>query len=342
MDILIKSFNRAYYLDRCVSSIEKYIDGDIKIKILDDGTPSKYLNLIKQKHPQVTIITSQQYNEKVKSVELNITTGSEINGFIIPTQMWIEQAQKSSEYFIMTEDDVWFFKPLAINPIINNLKIFNIHLLNLSWLGNKTKNYPITDSLTDLIYSSTPKNLFTPPRFIFKAYYYNQFKLFSILYKLGLVNNNTKQKYWQLNSILMGLWNKKYWLEVWKDIDDQVDEHKQLFNAAIFFRKNKKNKNFIGTLKQAVMETTFKSSATNSHHQYNDTFDVNRFNYIMNEAWFKGDLNIWENFPKDFSDSYIISFLNKINDAKAQSKDWLKWSEKFKNQYRNLGIKIDD
>ena len=39
MDIIIKSFNRPYYLDRCILSILKNVKGDFKIKIVDDGTP---------------------------------------------------------------------------------------------------------------------------------------------------------------------------------------------------------------------------------------------------------------------------------------------------------------
>ena len=32
-----------------------------------------------------------------------------------------------------------------------------------------------------------------------------------------------------------------------------------------------------------------------------DHFDVNRMNYIFNEAWLKGEFNAMENYPKDFS-----------------------------------------
>lgn len=42
MDILIKSFNRAFYLDRCLQSIENFVEGDYTVKILDDA-PKKLL-----------------------------------------------------------------------------------------------------------------------------------------------------------------------------------------------------------------------------------------------------------------------------------------------------------
>ena len=35
--IIIKSFNRPYYLDRCLQSIYKFVKGNFKIIVLDDG-----------------------------------------------------------------------------------------------------------------------------------------------------------------------------------------------------------------------------------------------------------------------------------------------------------------
>jgi len=46
--IIIKSFNRPYYLDRCLQSIYKFVKGNFKIIVLDDGTPGKYLNKSKK------------------------------------------------------------------------------------------------------------------------------------------------------------------------------------------------------------------------------------------------------------------------------------------------------
>ena len=69
MDILIKSFNRPYYLDRCIESIKKFAQNqDFKITILDDGTPQKYLDKIQQKHSEITILKSALYDEKSNAI----------------------------------------------------------------------------------------------------------------------------------------------------------------------------------------------------------------------------------------------------------------------------------
>lgn len=64
VNIFIKSFNRPFYLDRCLSSIEKYVSGDFKIKVLDDGTPKKYLDKIREKYPDAEILLSDNYEKK--------------------------------------------------------------------------------------------------------------------------------------------------------------------------------------------------------------------------------------------------------------------------------------
>ena len=48
INILIKSFNRAYYLDRCLNSISQFVLGEYEVIVLDDGTPKPYLKKIQE------------------------------------------------------------------------------------------------------------------------------------------------------------------------------------------------------------------------------------------------------------------------------------------------------
>ena len=182
-----------------------------------------------------------------------------------------------------------------------------------------------------------PKNLLLFPEFINDLFFYNKFKFFTILYKLGVVDNTTKRKYWVLNSILMGFWEKEYWLHIWKDAKGKVDEKQQLRNASNFYKKNRNNPNFLAKLNSEVMKTTFQSSATNSYHQYGDDFDVNYFNHLINQAWYNDIFDEMQNFPKDFSLEYFEKFL----DSKINKIAFKNWVSKFKSQYRNLGCKVD-
>ncbi|WP_291120747.1 glycosyltransferase family 2 protein [Empedobacter sp. UBA7248] len=339
--IIIKSFNRPYYLERCLSSIYACVKGNFEIKILDDGTPKKYLEVTKSKFPNAKIITSSQYQDKIKAIEDNILKGNKIDGFTIPTDLWFNEVKSSSDYVLVTEDDVWFTNPINIDEVVSEMKSFSIPLLKLGWLGNYSddKNL-IIDKLSDDLNQAQPQKLFTSNKFVMDLFMYNKYKFFTILYKLGLVDNKTKLKYWSLNSILMGLYQKEYWLSIWEDAKGKVDEKQQLRNAAAWCHKNK-NAIFART-NQEVLKTTFKSSATGSYHEYGNHFDVNRMNYILNEAWLNKEFDAMQNYPKDFSDDYIKSFLDKENHPDAQYDEWFKWAEKFRQQYRNLGAEVDN
>lgn len=338
--IIIKSFNRPHYLDRCLHSIYLHVKGSFEVKVLDDGTPPLYLEKIATKYPNALILQSNQYKEKIKAIEENITSTKPIDGFTIPTDLWFNTVNSSSDFVLVTEDDVWFTKSIDLDELINEMKSFSIPLLKLGWLGNYSddKNYRIKQ-LSEHIYQTQPVDLFTSNKVVMDLFMYNKYKFFTILYKLGLVDNQTKRKYWGINSILMGLYQKEYWLSIWEDAKGEVDEKQQLRNAAVWYHKNKKA--VFARTNQEVLKTTFQSSATGSYHEYGNHFDVNRMNYILNEAWLKDEFDAMENYPKDFSDHYIKSFLDQANHSDAQYEEWYKWAEKFRAQYRNLGAEVD-
>ncbi len=334
INIFIKSFNRPFYLDRCLKSIENFVFGNYKITILDDGTPQKYLDKIKLKYPQIEILKSSNYTEKSSA----IISGKDINGFQIPTDLWINAVKNASEYFIITEEDVWFTEVINVNDLVQKSKKYNISLLKLGWLGNqKDDRWVNIKSIDKEIYSIYPKKLFLSSPMIMDWFFYNKFKFFTICYQLRIFDNYTKLKYWSLNSILMGFWQKDYWLSIWKDSQGIVDEKQQLRNAANYYKKHRQNPNFIARLETEKMKTTFQSSATNSYHKYGIDFDVNYFNHLMNEAWLNGHFDAMQNFPKDFSIEYFKEFL----DEKINITNFHHWVEKFKNQYKNLGCNVE-
>ena len=337
-DIFIKSFNRPFYLERCIYSIYKHVSGSFRIKVLDDGTPRKYLNKIQEKYPEIEILLSENHDRKTKAIEENLRLGTAINGFEIPTRFWFENVKTASKYVIVTEDDVWCTNAIDVDELQRQAQQFNINLIKLGWLGNKKDiEKLILKPISAEVESATPKDLLLFPRRLMRSFFYNQYKFFTILYKLRKVDNSTIRRYWALNSILMGFFNKDYWLSIWTGMDGQVDEKKQLLNASVYYKKNKDNPNFISKLKQESMKTTFQSSATNSYHEYGFAFDVNLFNHIINEAWLNGDFDAKENLPKDFSMDYYEKFVsNKIDIS-----EFRKWVVQFRKQYENIGCKTE-
>lgn len=299
-EILIKSFNRPFYLDRCLFSIEKYCKNYSAVKVLDDGTPEVYIQKIKMKYPWVEILRSSQSVEKKKAIEENLNGGAEIDGFKIPVDLWKNAVRKTTEYFIITEDDVWFTKEIDLGEFQSFMKDNKTDLLKLGNLGVSPNGENYEWGKEKIIYPHFDLIAWNKP--LMKAFFYNNYKFYSLLYKLKIVDNFTFTKYYGLISILMGMYQKEYWLKLWENIDVQVDEKRQLLNASQYYRKNSNNKKLIAVLADEAMKTTFKSSATNSYHKYGNNFDVNRFNHILNKAWLRDEFDIIENFPRDFSD----------------------------------------
>ena len=338
-DIFIKSFNRPFYLDRCLTSVQKFVSGKFQVTILDDGTPDQYLAKIQQRHPEVKIIKSKNYNQKTSAIQNNLKNGAEINGFEIPTDLWIEAAKNGSEYFIMTEEDVWFTQPINVDLMVAECKKSGVNLLKLGVLGKSLEDESVSSAeINEKMEALIPEGLILGSRKFMEVFFLNKFKFFTILYKLGKVDNTTQLKYWSLNSILMGLYKKEYWLEIWKNMHGKVDEKRQLINAAVYYSKQKDNKNFVSRLKNEAMKTTFQSSATNSYHQYGDAFDVNVFNHQINEAWLNGRFDTMQNFPKDFSIDYFEKFL----DEKIDKSVFRSWTENFKEHYREIGCNVEN
>lgn len=338
-EILIKSFNRPYYLDRCLASIYRFCHGFSGIKVLDDGTPPKYIDKILQKYPEVKIVLSEQYKEKNKAIEENLQTGKEINGFKIPVKMWKDAVRSSTPFFIITEDDVWFTTTIHLGELQQCMIAHRTDLLKLGNLGRIPKGAKEACGSDHIIYPEL--QLLTFPPKLAEAFFYNRFKFFSLLYKLKIVDNYTTGKYYELISILMGIYRKEYWLKLWEGIDQKVDEKRQLINASLHYRKHRDHPFLIGVLEHEKMKTTFQSSATNSYHKYGYDFDVNRFNSIMNEAWFNGNFDIFENFPKDFSDDYFLKILSENPHPKTNPEEWQKWAARFKKQYSDMGCVVE-
>lgn len=339
ISILIKSFNRAYYLDRAIYSLKKHLIGNYSITVLDDGTPEKYIDKIQSKYPDVIIKTNKNALQKNKAIEDNILHGTEINGFKIPTNLWKDEVEKASEYFIMTEDDVWLTQDIDLESTIETMRQNEMSLLKVGWISNReinAKYHTLPNNIT-----AVEPSFFVGPRWLMKGVFKNQYKIYSILYRLKVMDKEMLNEYWIMNSLLMGIYKRDYWLYLWKNIEGRVDEQAQIINATQWYRKNKDNKLNYGKFDDLRMNTTFISSATNSYHQYGIQCDINYFNHIMNSAWYKGEFDSLNSYPKDISEEYFIQFLEENYSERCTPENWKSWADKFKNQYRSQGVDVD-
>lgn len=336
VDILVKSFNRPYYLDRCLRSIYQFIDGEFEIIVLDDGTPDEYLDKIISSFPDIKIVRSELYDKKVQAIRNHVNNSDKFKLYSIPVNLWKDQVSKSSDIFLLLEDDIWLTEKMSLDVISNTIKAENIAVTKIGWSGNGNVNqgklYGISDTLEGII-PVLPCNI----EFIFKAISLNTFWLRSILYRLGFINDKYNLPYYSLYSVAAAFFNRDYWLYLWKDAEITVNENLQLVNALTWKNKYKSTK--FAKSNNEFCKTSYITSATNTYPGIK--FDMIQFNHYLNEAWLQGSLDSMQNFPNDLSVSYLKQFLNKASDERCTSDSWDKWIEKFKKQYIKMGCNVE-
>lgn len=337
MDIFIKSFNRPYCLDRCIYSIQKYVtNNNYNIIVLDDGTPEKYLTKISKKYSGISFLTSKKYSEKVNAIENDAKNISSE----IPIDLWLNAAKNGSDYFLLLEDDIWLTDYINLDELHVSLKENKLQLLKLFWLGNPKL---ISDKTikNESKYSIYEPKLYTKHPFLYRCIFVlNRFEIRRVLKFLGIYSDQKSLNYYAIYSVAGTIFNKNYFLSLWKNHTNTVSEKLQLHNA-IKFLKNNKEVNFGRTHKE-IVKTSFSSAATNQHKNYeNVTIDMFAFNKVINESWFKNEFEIANDFPKDLNPATIYKILQERQHPNAQPEEWKKWTQSFKSQYTSFGCVID-
>lgn len=332
MHILIKSFNRPYYLDRCLASIVKYVVGYQKVHIMDDGTPQKYLDKIKKKYAFAEVVYSESHQKKEQYI-LN-----EPNQIVtkIPSKLWVDCAKNASDYFVMIEDDMWFTDHINLLEINNKLKTNQVEMLKLFWLGNsKLIDYQYIKKEKNIEICQPKSSIFN--EFYFHWIYYRLQRLNKIKSLFGLYNKNKLLDYYSIYGVAGMIFKKDYYLALWSNDQPIVNEMQQLKNGISYIKS--KGKFPIAKMANEVLKTGFVSAATNSNKtHYKQTVDMFVFNKLLNEQWMKDDLDVFENYPNDFSKNYIYELIKKNHSELAEK--WLIWHEEFKQQYIKLGCKL--
>ena len=336
MDILIKSFNRPYYLDRCLYSITALVKNYSRILILDDGTPQLYLDRLLEKYPFIEIIKSDFYSEKSSAILAN----AEITNKSIPIDLWVNAAKEASDHFLLIEDDIWFTQTIDLNTMNEAMLANHLAMLKLFWLGNQQlisgqneKHYSTYTSYQAQLYTLNPY------WYYFVFYKFDKFKIRKTLALLGIYSLEKALRYYSIYAVAGAVFNKRFFLQLCDKHQQSVDEGLQLYNAVRYLNQHK-DTNFAHT-HQEVVKTGFLSSATNSDKDYEDVrIDMFALNGVLNQAWYTGQWNTTQDLSLDLDETTIEGLLQQANHPNASSEEWKKWVSCFKNQYIAIGCKI--
>jgi glycosyltransferase involved in cell wall biosynthesis len=336
MDIIVKSFNRPYYLERCLQSIYQFARGNFRIRVLDDGTPPEYLVRIAELFPEVAVFTSPLYDAKVAALRAHVAGESIFDQRTIPTGLWLEHIAAGSEIFLLLEDDIWLTEVLLLDDIQHDMITQQLDMVKISWLGNKAvitgKKVLLGEQLEEII----PHIPLASDLLIL-----NKFKVRSTLKKLGLLRfmRNDFQlqlPVYTLYGVASAFFTKKYWLYLWDGEQSRVDEVQQLQKAGQWYKQHQ------GRYAKSRIELTKTSFITSTTNMYKGIeLDIFVFNYYLNKAWLSGKLDSMQNFPKDFSQEYLGSILTASRDTRINVVEWTKWIQKFKAQYLSFGCEVE-
>ncbi|MFL1606244.1 hypothetical protein PGK46_05530 [Riemerella anatipestifer] len=322
MDILIKTYYRPHLLDRCLRSIyERIIDvKQIKITILDDGTPQKYLDKIKEKYPEVYFKFSDWREEKIEKIEKHLQGIERYQDTRIPTDLWYNAIAESSDILIITEDDVWMCDDFNMHFYTKEMEKYNIHILKLGRDLTETINYPLTGTIN----YHNPKYFFKSEK-LYRMLLNNSFKLRDRLSAVGLLPKYWRNELWKMYDIPMAMMRRDYLLYIWRDKFKRVVEDLQLANAVSWDMKTK-GKTKYTLLEKRAMDFTARSSASFNGFNIKEQFDLIKFNYILNELWYNDNFDFYENYPKDYSIDYIYNTL-LVQENKNFADKWKKWTQ---------------
>ncbi len=337
MDIVIKSFNRPYYLERCIRSIEQNVSGSYTILVLDDGTPEHYLERIKVLFPKIKILRSDLHTRKSQAIADHLTGRQTYALKNIPSDFWVNAITGVSEIFLLMEEDAWFTGPISADEIVETMSARNIVTLKLFWCGNEdiVKGQKIRIG-TDVeeVFPELPIHSTS----IFSVLMSEKFRLRTLLRRSGILTRKFILPYYGLYTVSSAFFRKDYWLSLWSNSGGYVNEERQLVNAVRWKAQHRETR-YAKTIEEKVRTTYIVSSIS---HLHTARFDFITFNHFMNEAWLRGDLNAIHNLPGDFGARYLENFLPANHSANVSTTDWHRWIREFQKQFRDQGCRIGE
>lgn len=329
MDIFIKSFNRPYFLDRCIESIYQNISGFSRIIVLDDGTPQKYLDRLTEKYSEIIIRKSEFYNDKAAMISSGIIQ-KELLKF--PGDFWYRECSTSQRFFLLLEDDMFVIEKVDLVDIEAFMNSNDLQIFKMLWLGSPLMNQGRIASLGNYELLFPKKNISVNH---FQRTISNKFKKISVLRRLGLYHQYFKKNilpYYSIYIVAGAVYKSHYFDYMWKGVK-KLDENKQIISSLQYYQDNNIELK-VGKSPKELIKTSFKTSATNEFP--NVDLSIFEFNKILNEAWLSCKLNIEDPHHFDVSDEQIKSIVSE-----QQYSNWLRWRKEFSKVYKILECDVD-
>jgi hypothetical protein len=279
MNVYIKSFNRPFYLDRCIRSIHFNVKGVDRIIVLDDGTLTKYKERLLTLHPDIEIRSSGA--DDTKMVWLREERFADIQRhYPVASDFWVEELSREQDhYFFLLEDDSWVCKRIDLRLVRHALHAHNGVMFKCWWGEHEDDNYRRLDSQAG---DSVD------------------------FYRFPLEKLTDVYAAW---IVAFAVFRKDYWLNNFSGIKRMADEYTQLVNAQRFILEHPQAEFAKSTLRSVYQGWAVPGRSTPEY--YDKGLRQHLYMDALNEAWFSGLLNVEEGYPFDFSDHYLSSIFRQ-------------------------------
>lgn len=298
MNIYIKSFNRPFYLDRCLKSIFFNVINFDKIIVLDDGTLNNFKEKILEKYPRIIWRSSGVDDGKYDLVRKgNTKKAKELYGD--PASFWLKETQKDEDdYFLLIEDDTWFVNMIDLHDLHSVLLRKNAVICKL-WWGDYSPLEDATITEKYILWNNLSVNFIEPQILGIKD-----------AYKIYIV--------------AMAIFRKDYYASAIKKVNHFADETTQITEALNFYKNNPEV-----TFSKMSERVIYQGWATTVRHDDAIKIDIgiNSFDFvdILNQAWFDGALKTESNYPYDYHMDTVIRLFEKYDlspELISIYKDW--------------------
>lgn len=272
-NIYIKSFNRPFYLDRCIRSVKFNIKGYERIIVLDDGTLSVYLDRLATLHPDVEFRRSGATDNKVALLrqeafrEIERTCPSAL-------QFWTaEIARDPNDFVLVLEEDAWITRSFDLSAVVANM-VENQSVITKLWWSNETNT--VTETYR----------------------FPNGFGIQYISPDIGSMFDA-----YQIWIVAFSVFDKNYWLKNVSAAMRLGDENSQLVSA-MNYRNHHPRARYAVTDGRSLHQGWMVPGRSTPEY-YDKGLRQHVFMDAANELWLAGRLDVTEGYPYDFSDAYF-------------------------------------
>jgi len=301
MNIYIKTFNRPFYLERCIKSVLFNVSNYDEIIILDDGTQKEYKEKIIQLFPQVKWVTNADGAKYELVRSGNSQKAKELYGD--PASFWLREVMNDAhDYFLLIEDDTWFVNMLDLNHFEDVLIKEKGVICKLFW-GE---------------YNAELEN----------AYISRKHRLWNDL-AIHVINPSIQrvEDVYKIYIVAMAIFRKDYYENALRKVNHFADETTQITESLAFFQ-NMPEVSYCKTNERFI----YQGWATSVRHDDAITVDVgiNSFDFvdILNEAWFDNRMDVLANYPLDFDMDYLVDLFKAAELPTEKVKVYMDWRTK--------------